>query len=695
MSALEAPIQKNAAPSQEGHEQEGYESQGYEGKGGLSFAADGEDAAQLKRIQTAANDSPQVQQLRAIQRAVSQSFQVQHSAQLRAAAAQYAGPAQPLQRVAANNTGLPDQLKSGIESLSGMAMDDVKVHYNSSKPADVGAHAYAQGSDIHVAPGQEQHLPHEAWHVVQQKQGRVAATRQLKGIGINDDAGLEHEADVMGGKAMQMKSDGAVAPSLLGNANVPGAQAAILQGKFILLANGEMKQVDDNYELKEGEKEVKINENRFQCKPKVILAKFASTLVYDDKGDISEKEKKKPPTYGNLSKTRVKQGAKLREMIDNMDEKKLAELNVEMAEFNIQLGEIFSEEYFEKHQKKVQLQVKSQEPILGKDFRAIDLGMDEIMASSPTESFMEGFYENGDTEGEVTKFIENTLLAMSLLRIATPSVIAPIEYDDEIVGQQHPTDGEQEQLEGGLSSHKYSDRDRSQKAIFGFDEFSDKGKPSNAVYGMMLKAGIATLNSMSAPLGAKNVGKFNEDREEKHWEERENLKIQVNLLAKQLGFKVTEEEQEYESNRTRHEYPTSPRRSKKGKKPVLTLVKEEDKELVDVKKEIIMDKIDFPLILEITEKTKSEAIETITSNTTLDKIEIEEIDEIDEIDLNDGKEMIHKKRKLIKKDPKGVVDENEDTEDKYEISSTEVKEIDTKKQRHKGQYTGSEKEVNN
>jgi hypothetical protein len=210
MSTLESPIQKNAAPSQEGHEQEGLESQEQEGLEGQAFAAETEDTAQLKRMQSAANNSPQVQQLRAIQRAVSQSFQVQHSAQLRAAAAQYAGPAQPLQRVAANNTGLPDQLKSGIEDLSGMAMDDVKVHYNSSKPADVGAHAYAQGSDIHVAPGQEQHLPHEAWHVVQQKQGRVAATRQLKGIGINDDEGLEREADEMGAKAVQMKVDGNV-----------------------------------------------------------------------------------------------------------------------------------------------------------------------------------------------------------------------------------------------------------------------------------------------------------------------------------------------------------------------------------------------------------------------------------------------------------------------------------------------------
>jgi hypothetical protein len=101
-----------------------------------------------------------------------------------------------------NNTGLPDNLKSGIESLSGMAMDNVKVHYNSSQPAQLNALAYAQGSDIHVAPGQEQHLPHEAWHVVQQAQGRVKPTMQMKeGVPVNDDKSLEHEADVMGAKA--------------------------------------------------------------------------------------------------------------------------------------------------------------------------------------------------------------------------------------------------------------------------------------------------------------------------------------------------------------------------------------------------------------------------------------------------------------------------------------------------------------
>jgi phage-related protein len=106
-----------------------------------------------------------------------------------------------------NNTGLPDNLKSGIENLSGHSMDDVKVHYNSSQPAQLNAHAYAQGTNIHIASGQEKHLPHEAWHVVQQKQGRVKPTLQMKGkVNVNDDKGLENEADVMGAKAAQLHS---------------------------------------------------------------------------------------------------------------------------------------------------------------------------------------------------------------------------------------------------------------------------------------------------------------------------------------------------------------------------------------------------------------------------------------------------------------------------------------------------------
>lgn len=100
--------------------------------------------------------------------------------------------------------GLPEQLKSGIERLSGMNMENVKVYYNSDQPSRLNAHAYAQGSDIKIAPGEEKYLPHEAWHVEQQKQGRVQPTSQLEQeININNSSDLEKKADEFGSKAMK------------------------------------------------------------------------------------------------------------------------------------------------------------------------------------------------------------------------------------------------------------------------------------------------------------------------------------------------------------------------------------------------------------------------------------------------------------------------------------------------------------
>lgn len=106
-----------------------------------------------------------------------------------------------------NRTGMPTPLKTGLEKLSGLDLSDVKVHYNSDKPGQLQALAYAQGTDIHIAPGQEAHLPHEAWHVVQQKQGRVKPTFMNGAVAINDDVALEKEADQMGAKALQMKTN--------------------------------------------------------------------------------------------------------------------------------------------------------------------------------------------------------------------------------------------------------------------------------------------------------------------------------------------------------------------------------------------------------------------------------------------------------------------------------------------------------
>jgi hypothetical protein len=100
-----------------------------------------------------------------------------------------------------NHVGLPDELKAAIESVSGTSPESAQIHYNSTRPAELNELASPRDSAIHVAPGQEQHLPPEAWHVVQQAQGRVKPTMQmLDVVRLDDDAGLEREADVIGTK---------------------------------------------------------------------------------------------------------------------------------------------------------------------------------------------------------------------------------------------------------------------------------------------------------------------------------------------------------------------------------------------------------------------------------------------------------------------------------------------------------------
>jgi hypothetical protein len=112
-----------------------------------------------------------------------------------------------------NRTGMPDRLKAVIESLSGIDMSDVRVHANSDKPAQLNALAYTQGNQILLGPGQGKYLPHEAWHVVQQKQWRVRATRPKKGVGVNDEARLEAEADTMGMRAFELDRVSASTPA--------------------------------------------------------------------------------------------------------------------------------------------------------------------------------------------------------------------------------------------------------------------------------------------------------------------------------------------------------------------------------------------------------------------------------------------------------------------------------------------------
>ncbi len=120
-----------------------------------------------------------------------------------------------IQRQSATSAKLPNLVQSKMEGAMGADFSGVNIHTESQNATNVGALAYAQGNDVHFAPGQydpqstngQELIGHELAHVVQQREGRVQPTTQAKGVPVNDDKGLEAEADDMGRKAAQMKGN--------------------------------------------------------------------------------------------------------------------------------------------------------------------------------------------------------------------------------------------------------------------------------------------------------------------------------------------------------------------------------------------------------------------------------------------------------------------------------------------------------
>ncbi|MFB9242673.1 DUF4157 domain-containing protein [Massilia antarctica] len=198
----------------------------------LQFMDNRAQAGVHRTLQDLANNSARVGQLRSFQPSGHMKDEEKHPAIL----------------AKRNRNGLPEKLQSGMEDLSGYAMDDVKVHYNSERPGTLQAHAFAQGTEIHVAPGQEAYLPHEAWHVVQQKQGRVPANSQMKGAGpVNTDRALEKEADVMGEKARSLPLVERSHAPLQGRFQAGGVIQLGTNEERAALANGFMQQVNTLY----------------------------------------------------------------------------------------------------------------------------------------------------------------------------------------------------------------------------------------------------------------------------------------------------------------------------------------------------------------------------------------------------------------------------------------------------------------
>ena len=135
-----------------------------------------------------------------------------------------------VQRLRSDATGLPPAFLRGMEDVLGRDLSGVRIHADSPQAARLGAAAFTAGLDVHVAPGRlrpetaagRRLLGHEFAHVVQQAEGRVSETSRADGVAINDDSGLEREADVVGERAVS--AIGVLAP---GSAAMPrvGAQS--------------------------------------------------------------------------------------------------------------------------------------------------------------------------------------------------------------------------------------------------------------------------------------------------------------------------------------------------------------------------------------------------------------------------------------------------------------------------------------
>ena len=117
--------------------------------------------------------------------------------------------ASPIQRAAEEESGIKEQMSQAL----GHDFSDVNIHTDSKAATNVGALAYTQGKDVHFAPGQfnpdttqgKELIGHEFKHKEQQDNNRVQATTEVNGMPVNDDKGLEKEADDAGKIAAQTK----------------------------------------------------------------------------------------------------------------------------------------------------------------------------------------------------------------------------------------------------------------------------------------------------------------------------------------------------------------------------------------------------------------------------------------------------------------------------------------------------------
>ncbi|MCU0430829.1 MAG: DUF4157 domain-containing protein [Cytophagaceae bacterium] len=132
---------------------------------------------------------------------------------------------------------MPEEVQAKMENSFGEDFSDVAIHDNSAQAEDLGAKAFAQGKDVHFAPGEfqpntkqgQELIGHELTHVVQQKDGKVHGSEVHGKDMVNQDPALEKEADDAGklaseGKSVEVK--GGAINSTVQMFEAPGHEAA-------------------------------------------------------------------------------------------------------------------------------------------------------------------------------------------------------------------------------------------------------------------------------------------------------------------------------------------------------------------------------------------------------------------------------------------------------------------------------------
>ncbi|MGB1206180.1 MAG: eCIS core domain-containing protein [Chitinophagales bacterium] len=222
-----------------------------------------------------------------------------------------ANPLQKQENKSSTSNGLPTEVQMKMENSLGADFSNVNIHKDSKSATDVGALAYAQGNDVHFAPGQfkpntqagQELIGHELTHVVQQREGRVKPTTQAKGLPVNDDKSLEKEADDMGKMAAQGKFESALISNKTNNQNKVIGQrkvAAAIQKKTVDIVNYD-KLADKIYKAIDGlgtdEEAVysalsalKNEKSKIDALKAKYKQKYSNSLIQDIQDDFSGDE---------------------------------------------------------------------------------------------------------------------------------------------------------------------------------------------------------------------------------------------------------------------------------------------------------------------------------------------------------------------------------------------------------------------